>query len=152
MAINNVVPVNNQYVNYTGVTSTALAANAPVNFETVQEQFGRHINLGSNGTQINITCPGTYIVHFNATVTNTGTTAANVEVGLQADGVPVVGAIATETADAAGIVNLSFNGSVTVGRNCCNNCGNKVLTVVNGPVPATYTIRNIIIERVNRKV
>lgn len=153
MAITNVKPVNNQYVNYTGATSTALAANATLNFETVQQQFGKYIQLNNNGTQINITLPGTYIIHFNATALNTGTAASNVEVGLRADGVPVVGAIATETAAASGVVNLVFNGSVTVGANCCcNNNVSKVLTVVNGAVPATYTIRNIIIERVNRKV
>lgn len=153
MAVTNVKPVNNQYVNYTGVTSTALVANANLNFETVQQQFGKYITLSGNGTQINISLPGTYIIHFNATAVNTGTAASNIEIGLRADGIPVVGAIATETAAASGIVNLAFNGSVTVGGNCCcNNNVNKVLTIVNGAVPATYTVRNIIIERVNRRV
>jgi hypothetical protein len=134
------------------VTATTYATNANVGFETIQESWGRGIKLVNNGTQIAISIPGTYKINFNANVLNPATASALVSVAANANGTSLVGGTASSTVAASGVANLNFTTSVSIGGGCTCSTNPTLITIQNTASSATYTIRNIVIERVNRQV
>lgn len=128
--------------------STLTAYTVPVTAEAVngvlafanRQLTGCSIDFTTGSTTISLTKPGLYLVEFNATVTNAGTTG-NVVAQLQKNGVNVPGATATTSSTSTTV--LTFTQIIEVNPSCCAVNNDANLTVVNTGVAANYSNFNI---------
>lgn len=95
---------------FDSTTLQAVEANGLINF--TEFTSNAKCNTGSGAT-ITLRNPGTYIVHFNATVS--ATAAGAQEIQMLRNGSPVAGAHAIETAAAVGdLASMAFATPITV--------------------------------------
>lgn len=124
------------------IPSTAEAVNGVLAFAN-RNLTGCSIDFTAGATAINLTKPGLYLVEFNATVANQGTTG-NVTAQLQRNGISVPGATATTaSASATDLRSISFAQVIEVSPSCCAVNNDASLTVVNTGVAANYSDFNI---------
>lgn len=101
-----------------------VAVNGTIPFGTIIRRFGCNINL--SGTGIIMEGTGYYDVEISATVSPTA--AGTVTITLLKDGVAVPGAVASETAAAAGnATNLGI--STVVRLQCCDSTSTLTLVL-----------------------
>ena len=143
--------VNNQYVDYVGEDAVELNDGEKVSFPLIQQQFGKYIRVSDDGTIIKISLPGTYIIHYNANVMNNMSNNKVAISKLQSDGKDVLGASAMATVGESEFENISFTTTITIPCSCCDE-HYKELTIVNAGNPMTYQSRNIVVERVNKRI
>ena len=119
---------------YTAMTAPVdVLANGQLPLGTIVRRYGCGINQNGNG--IALSEAAYYNVHANVVVA--ATAAGEISATMQVNGVAYPGAIATETAGAAGdVVTLPIDAIVRVG--CCD--GIKSLTLV---LSAAGTVRNV---------
>lgn len=120
-------------------SSTAFANNAQVPFGSIIRRFGRFVQL--EGDSIALLDKGYYTIDISAIVQPSA--AGNVTIELLNNGVPVPGAIATESvATADDPVNLHIASLVRV---MC--CGSDILSVrvsqVDAAAGTTFTVTNL---------
>ena len=109
---------------------------------TIIRRFGPNITLSGNAIQI----VGAGYYEINASLTAEATAAGEIIITVYKDGVPLQGAVATETAAAAGdFVNLSISAIVREFCSCCDGLSN--LTFVLTGNDATITNIAIIVEK-----
>ena len=126
-------------------TSQEVAINGLLTFTTDRILTG--CTATRNGQTFQLNKPGYYYVTFNADGAAT-TTAGDIVVVLQNNGIAVPGAIATQTVAAADdAVNLAFATIVRVPPSCCAVDNTANLTLVNTGVATTYTNVNINITK-----
>jgi len=98
-----------------------VAVDGIINLGTINRRYGNNLDLGGNG--ILVSGSGYYLI--NASITAAPTTEGEVIVTMMKDGNPVAGAIASETAAAAGdLVNLSIVSMVRESCPCCEGLSN----------------------------
>lgn len=123
---------------FDSTTLQAVAAQGSIQF--AEYTSNAQCNSGTGGV-ITLRNPGTYIVHFNATVS--ATAAGAQELQLVRNGSLVPGAHAIETAAAAGdLASLAFTALVTVTRGNATTLSVRALNAMN------IRIANITIEEV----
>lgn len=123
--------------------SQAVVEDGTINPGTVIRKFGQNINLA--GTGIQIAGPGYY--DLETSITMAPTAEGQVTVTACLDNVAIPGAVATETAAAAGdYVNLSFHALVRQGCYCCD--GLNTITFVLSDGGATITNISTIVEKI----
>lgn len=122
-------------------TAIAVAANAALGYTTTKTSGSIR---STNGDTIQILAPGVYNIAVN--ITYVATAAGTVEADLYADGVAVPGASGSATIAAVGdTANISFNTVLTV-KSAIS--GIAALQVLNTGVASSYTVNNVIVERV----
>ena len=122
-------------------TATAVAVNGIIPLGETIRRFGTNLSQSGN----TITARGRGYCDVNVSVSAEATAAGDVTVSMLADGSPVPGATATESAAAAGdIVNLAFPGMIRLLREC--DSSNLVLQLTDGAA----TVQNVavLIEKV----
>lgn len=122
-------------------TATAVAVNGIIPLGETIRRFGTNLSQSGN----TITARGRGYFDVNVSASAEATAAGDVTVSLLADGSPVPGATATESAAAAGdIVNLAFPGMIRLLREC--DSSNLVLQLTDGAA----TVQNVavLIEKV----
>jgi len=122
---------------YTVNSSTQnLTAESAITLGSIIRRFGP--NLGLSGNAIQISGAGYYKIDVTANISSAD--AGEVTVQAYLNNVAIPGAIATETAAAAGdIVNLSISALVREGCYCCDGLSNLTFVVTEG---ATVDITN----------
>lgn len=124
------------------VPSTAAAVNGVLAFAN-RQLTGCSIDFTAGGTTVVLDKPGLYLVEFNATVANQGTTG-NITAQLQRNGVNVPGATATTaSASTTDLRTIAFTQIVEVSPSCCAVNNDANLTIVNSGVAANYSNFNI---------
>ena len=109
---------------------------------TVVRRFGPNLNLSGNGIQIS----GNGYYKIDTSFTIAPTAEGEVTVTAFLDGVQIPGAIATETAAAAGdYINLSISSIVREGCPCC--AGLRTLTFVLTGTESNITNTAIVVEK-----
>jgi len=109
---------------------------------TIVRRYGPNVGLAGNAIQIS----GAGYYELNASITLAPTAEGEVSVSIYKDGVPLQGAIATETAAAAGdSVNLSIMAILREFCSCCDGLSN--LTFVLTGVDSTVTNIAITVEK-----
>ena len=122
-------------------TATAVSVNGIIPLGETIRRFGTNLSQSGN----TITAQGRGYYDVNVSVSAEATAAGDVTVSLLADGSPVPGATATESAAAAGdIVNLAFPGMIRLLREC--DSSNLVLQLTDGA--ATMQNVAVLIEKV----
>lgn len=122
-------------------TAVAVAVNGIIPLGEVIRRFGANLSLSGN----TITARGRGYYDANVSVSAEATAAGDVTVSLLADGIPVPGATATESAAAAGdIVNLTFPGMIRLLCEC--DSSNLALQLTDGA--ATMQNVAVLIEEV----
>ena len=122
-------------------TATAVSVNGIIPLGETIRRFGTNLSQSGN----TITAQGRGYYDANVSVSAEATAAGDVTVSLLADGSPVPGATATESAAAAGdIVNLAFPGMIRLLREC--DSSNLVLQLTDGA--ATMQNVAVLIEKV----
>lgn len=126
-------------------TATAVPVAVDALFTFNSNTVTRSVSLDSDNATIKILSPGLY--RISANVTYVATEVGVVKASLYSDGTPVAGASGSETLAAVGdVANVAFDTLLTV-RNACAGDVAK-LTLVNTGVAASYTVDNLIVERV----
>ena len=124
------------------VPSTAEAVGAILAFAN-RQLTGCSIDFTAGGTTVVLDKPGLYLVEFNATVANQGTTG-NITAQLRKNGVDVPGATATTaSASTTDLRTVTFTQIIEVNPSCCAINNDANLTVVNTGVAANYSNFNI---------
>lgn len=124
---------------FDSTTLQNVVANGNINFPDVTSTGT--CNSISGGV-VTLRTPGTYIVHFNATVSATAIGAQ--EIQMIRNGSPVPGAHAIETAAAASdLASLAFTALVTVVDGNATTISFRSTTAVN------IRVANVTIEKVN---
>lgn len=124
------------------VSSTALDVDGVLAF-TNKNLTGYSIDFTAGATTISLNKPGLYLVEFNATVANQGTTG-DVVAQLQKNGVNVVGAVAKATSTSTtDLRTVSFTTIIEVSPSCCVVDNDVDLTIVNTGVAANYSNFNV---------
>lgn len=124
---------------FDSTTLQAVAANGLINFTDFTSNA--QCNTGT-GSTITLRNPGTYIVHFNATVS--ATAAGAQEIQMLRNGSPVAGAHAIETAAAAGdLASMAFTALVTVTNGTPTTIGFRATNAMN------IRVANVTIEEVH---
>lgn len=124
---------------FDSTTLQAVAANGTINMPDVTNNTT--CNAISGGV-VTLNRAGTYIVHFNATVS--ATAAGAQEIQMLRNGSPVPGAHAIETAAAAGdLASMAFTALVTV------QSGNTTTLSFRAANAMNIRIANVTIEKVN---
>ena len=124
------------------VPSTGSAVDGVLAFAN-KNLTGCSIDFTAGATTISLTKPGLYLVEFNATVANQGTTG-DVIAQLQKNGVNIPGAVATATSTSTtDLRTVSFAYIIEVNPSCCVVNNDVDLTVVNTGVAANYSNFNI---------
>ena len=114
--------------------------------------FNKNIsaNVDFANNSVTLCKPGIYLVNVSASGSMTGTTADNIIIQLQRNGVNVDGAyrsVANSTAT-TDIVNLSITGIIRVDETCCPlNDQSATITVANTGAEATYVNVTITVVR-----
>lgn len=117
---------------YTTNTATpAVAVGGIIPVGVTSRRYG--CNLAQDGNTITLTGRGYYLVSVSATVAPD--VAGTVSITAQKDGVPIIGATASETAAADATVNLGITAIV---RNVCE-CDSSILSLVLGGVASTIS-------------
>lgn len=122
-------------------TATAVSVNGIIPLGETIRRFGTNLSQSGN----TITAQGRGYYDVNVSVSAEAIAAGDVTVSLLADGSPVPGATATESAAAAGdIVNLAFPGMIRLLREC--DSSNLALQLTDGAA----TVQNVavLIEKV----
>lgn len=119
-------------------TAAALDAGSIIPLGNTVRRFGCAVR--QDGNAIALQGQGYYLVTVSATLT--ATAAGPLSLTAQKDGVPVIGATASETAAAAGLVNLSVP---FLARNLCG-CDSSLISFVLGGGPAT--VNNVAVTAV----
>lgn len=129
---------------YTDVaTAIPVAVDAPFTFN--RNTVTRSVSLDSDNATIKVASPGLY--RISANVTYVATEVGVVKAALYADGVAVAGASGSDTVAAVGdTVSVAFSTLLTVKPACIGDVAE--LTLVNTGVAASYTVDNLIVERV----
>ena len=126
------------------ITSQAVLADGVINFTTDRILTG--CTATRDGETFQLNKPGYYYVTFNAVAT--ATEAGEITATLENNGIAVIGATASMTAETVGdLVNLSFATIIKVPPSCCAVSNVGKLTVVNAGVGATYTNVNLNITK-----
>lgn len=114
---------------YTANTSTQLVAvDNEINLGSIIRRYG--CNLDLSGSTIRVAGEGYY--EFNVSVTAAPAATGEVTISLLKNNVPIPGAIATETAAAAGdAVNLSINCVIRENCSICDGPSNITLVLSN---------------------
>lgn len=121
---------------YTALTAPVdVLAGGAIPLGTIIRRYGCAVNLNGNG----IALSDAAYYRVSADVVVAATDAGEISATLLVDGVPYPGAIATETATAAGVVTLPIDAIVRVG--CCD--GIKALTL---QLSAAGTVQNVAVS------
>lgn len=114
----------------------SVAINGIIAPGTVIRRFGCNFNLSGNAIRI----AGEGYYEFNTSITLAPTTEGEVTVTAYKDGVAIPGAIASETAAAAGdLVNLSLDFILREGCPCCDS-GSNITFVLTGTAASVTNI------------
>lgn len=117
------------YTTNTAAPSVPVGGIVPVG--VTSRRYG--CNIAQDGNTITLTGRGYYLVAVSATVAPSA--AGTVSITAQKDGVPIIGATASETAAAATATNL---GITSIVRNVCE-CDSSILSLVLGGVASTIS-------------
>lgn len=110
---------------------------------TIIRRFGPNLALSGNGIQIS----GAGYYDIDATFNVAPTEVGEVTITAYLDGVQIPGAVATETAAAAGdFVNLSISALVRENCPCC--AGLRTLTFVLSGISSNVTNTAIVVEKI----
>ena len=110
---------------------------------TIIRRFGPNLALSGNGIQIS----GAGYYDIDATFNVAPTEVGEVIITAYLDGVQIPGAVATETATAAGdFVNLSISALVRENCPCCS--GLRTLTFVLSGISSNVTNTAIVVEKI----
>lgn len=119
-----------------------VAVDGLINPGTVIRRFGPNLNLVGEGIQL---CGAGYY-NISANFNVVPTTEGEVTITAYLDNTPIPGAVATETAAAAGdVINLSISSLVRQKCECCN--GLSSLTFVLTGTASGITNNTIIIQK-----
>ena len=119
-------------------TAAALDAGSIIPLGNTVRRFGCAVR--QDGNAIALQGQGYYLITVSATLT--ATAAGSLSLTAQKDGVPVIGATASEAAAAAGVVNLSVT---FLARNLCG-CDSSLISFVLGG--GTATVNNVAVTAV----
>ena len=119
--------------------TTAAALDAPINLGTVIRR--KNCGLSADGSVIRLEENGYYAVDVSATFT--AAAAGNVTLTLYKDGVPVPGALATQTVTTAVAENRSVSIPAVVRQSgsCCDTGSLTVVASGNAPTISNLAVR-----------
>jgi len=119
-----------------------VAAGGIINLGTIIRRFGRNLNLSGNGIQV----AGEGYYDINVSVTVSPSTEGEVTITAYKDGVAIPGAMATETAAAAGdYISLSLVGLIREACYCCESLSS--LTFVLSGLNASVTNIAVVVKK-----
>lgn len=131
---------------YTSTTQTVVT-DAPLAFNNDKIKTGCTVTHAEGTSTFALNKPGFYFISFNADGA-TADAAGDISVQMYQNGVPVVGALATDNSAAAtDIGNIAFTSIVQVRPSCCAIDNDTSLTFINTGVEATYTNINLVITK-----
>lgn len=123
----------------TNVSAPTVAVGGIVPFGTTTRRYG--CNIRQDGNAITLCGQGYYLVNISATLAPTA--AGTVSLTAQKDGVDIIGATASQTVAAAGIVNLDITAIV---RNVCG-CESSLLSLILGGVESVVNNLAVTVEK-----
>lgn len=123
----------------TNVSAPTVAIGGIVPFGTTTRRYG--CNIRQDGNAITLCGQGYYLVNISATLAPTA--AGTVSLTAQKDGVDIIGATASQTVAAAGIVNLDITAIV---RNVCG-CESSLLSLILGGVESVVNNLAVTVEK-----
>lgn len=122
---------------------TAILAGGDLPFTGFKSRKGCSTTLNSGGVALNT--PGVYMIVANFSYE--ATAAGDITVTQRVNGVVSNVDLATASADAAGIVNLTIPSLVTVDRECCS-CGNSAMVSYQVNAAGTLVSANATVTKI----
>lgn len=130
------------------LTDTTVNENAAIPFEQNYLSLGNSIYHAPGTSTIQISCPGYYLINFNAEGSTAGGTG-NFSVQLFNNGISIPGATSnssnTSTTD---IETIGFSKIIQVKPSCCSINNTANLTLVNTGASSIYTTANLNISKI----
>lgn len=129
-------------------TNTTVNENAAIPFEQNYITLGKSITHAPGTSVIQISCPGYYLINFNAEGSITGETGA-FTVQLFNNGIAVPGANSTSgSTSTTNVETIGFSKIIQVKPSCCSINNTANLTFVNSGASSVYTTANLNISKI----